>query len=77
MILKRKYEITQIEKGHPLYLEDISQLEIHISDDKDNHWLFYISPKPTEDLAPILSIIDSFDDEILDMLTKVWDVTTK
>ena len=75
--LKRNYEITQITPEHPLYLDTISQLEVHISDDNDNHWLFYIAPKPTQDILELLHMIDNFDDEVLDMLTKVWDVTTK
>lgn len=76
MKLKRKYEITTITPEHPLYLDSINQLEIHISDDNDNHWLFYIAPKPYQDIHELLYMIDDFDEEVLDMLTKVWDVTT-
>ena len=75
--LKRKYEITQITPEHPLSLGAIDQLEVHISDDNDNHWLFYIAPKATQNILELLHMIDNFDDEVLDMLTKVWDVTTK
>lgn len=77
MTLKRNYEVTQIEKGHPLYLDEIQQLEVHISDANGNEWLFYIAPKPTQDILELLHMIDDFEDEVLDMLTKIWDVTTK
>lgn len=72
MTFKRKYELTQLDKGHPLYLDFLpTQIEVHITDG-EKHWLFYIMPKEDEDLTTILKAIDNFSEETLDLISSIW-----
>ena len=76
MTMKRSYEATQIGKDHPAYIDGIKIIEIHAWNEKDEHWLFYIAPKAEDDIFNILEMIDSFEDEVLDMLTLIWTKAT-
>lgn len=72
MTFKRNITATVIGKDHPMYIENIPQCEVVVSNDKDEHWLFYISPKAGEDIMKTLEIIDNFDDDILDLISGIW-----
>lgn len=70
---KRNYSVEQVPVGHPCYIENIPTWEISVSDENDNHWLFYCMPKADANMNDILHEVDNFSDEILDMLTNIWE----